>query len=320
MTTKKIPITILTGFLGSGKTTLLNHILKGNHGLKIAVVENEFGQAGLDGALIKTESTEEIIEVSNGCLCCMVRKDWMDAIEALLNSGKEIDAIVIEASGASEPLPIAQSFLMNDMDGRVQLDSIICLIDALNYENLFAQDAKIALEQLEFADFIVMNKIDLVDQEKKNFLTTAIRRVNAFAPIIEAEYGKVNIDLLLGTGRFLLTDAMEEKNNTPHQHAHDDLETFEYTARGKFFVQKMDAFFQDLNNDCYRVKGFVQFVEKPDTWYLIQKAGARVTMEPWEGEAPSKSRLIFIGRNFKIPLINKLLDDCSDAPKSVLFM
>lgn len=320
MTTKKIPITILTGFLGSGKTTLLNHILKGNHGLKIAVVENEFGQAGLDGALIKAESTEEIIEVSNGCLCCMVRKDWMDAIETLLNSGKEIDAIVIEASGASEPLPIAQSFLMNDMDGRVQLDSIICLIDALNYENLFAQDAKIALEQLEFADFIVMNKIDLVDQEKKNFLTTAIRRVNAFAPIIEAEHGKVNIDLLLGTGRFSLTDAMEEKNNTPHQHAHDDLETFEYTARGKFFVQKMDAFFQDLDNDCYRVKGFVQFVEKPDTWYLIQKAGARVTMEPWEGDAPGKSRLIFIGRNFKTPLITKLLDDCSDAPKSVLFM
>ena len=144
--------------------------------------------------------------------------------------------------------------------------------------------------------------------------------MNAFAPIIEAEHGKVDIDLLLGTGRFLLTDAMEEKNNTPHEHAHDDLETFEYTARGKFFVQKMDAFFQDLDNDCYRVKWFVQFVEKPDTWYLIQKAGARVTMEPWEGEAPSKSRLIFIGRNFKIPLITKLLDDCSDAPKSVLFM
>lgn len=112
----------------------------------------------------------------------------MDAIERLLDSGKEIDAIIIEASGASEPLPIAQSFLMNDMNGRVSLDSIICLIDALNYEHLFALDAKIALEQLEFADFILLNKIDLVDDEKKQFLTTAIRRVNAFAPILESSF------------------------------------------------------------------------------------------------------------------------------------
>ena len=317
--TKKIPITILTGFLWSGKTTLLNHILQGDHGLKIAVVENEFGEAGLDGALIKTQSTEEIIEVSNGCLCCMVRKDWMDAIENLLNSDKEIDAIIIEASGASEPLPIAQSFLMNDMNGRVQLDSIICLIDALNYENLFAQDAKIALEQLEFADFIVMNKIDLVNQEKKNFLTTAIRRVNAFAPIIETSHGKVDIDLLLSTGRFSLTDAMEEKNKTPHKHAHDNLETFSFTPRGKFFVQKLDAFFADLDSDCYRVKWLIQMVEKPDTWYLIQKAWARITMEPWDGNLPEKAKMIFIGRNFKIPLLTKLLDDCTDAPKSVMF-
>lgn len=254
MSNKKIPITILTGFLGSGKTTLLNHILAGDHGLKIAVVENEFGEAGLDGALIKTQSTEEIIEVSNGCLCCMVRKDWMDAIENLLNSGKEIDAIIIEASGASEPLPIAQSFLMNDMGGHVQLDSIICLIDALNYESLFAADAKIALEQLEFADFIILNKIDLVDNKKKEFLTTAIRRVNAHAPIIESSYGKVDLSLLLGTDRFEISDEMDKKMKTEHKHAHEDLETFNFTPRGKFFIKQLDEFFMDLDSDCYRVK------------------------------------------------------------------
>ena len=317
---KKIPITILTGFLGSGKTTLLNHILGGNHGLKIAVVENEFGEAGLDGALIKTESTEEIIEVSNGCLCCMVRKDWMDVIEKLLDSGKDIDAIIIEASGASEPLPIAQSFLMNDMDGRVQLDSIICLIDGLNYENLFAEDVKIALEQLEFADFVIINKMDLIDSEKKHFLETAIRRVNAHAPIIEASHGKVDIELLLSTGRFSLSEAMEEKSNTPHEHAHDDLQTFDYKARGKFYIRDLDAFFKDLDSDYYRVKGFVQFVEKPDEWYLVQKAGARITMEKWTENVPEKSRLIFIGRNMNTSLIHKLLDACTDAPKSVMFM
>lgn len=277
-----IPITILTGFLGSGKTTLLNHILSGDHGLKIAVVENEFGEANVDGALIKTASTEEIIEVSNGCLCCMVRKDWMDAIERLLDSGKHIDAIIIEASGASEPLPIAQSFLMNDLGGRVKLDSIICLVDGLNYEKLFADDAKIAIEQLEFADFIIMNKVDLIDDSKKLFLKENIRKVNAFTPIIEAENAKVDLELLLSTGRFDLTESMEEKAKSEHKHAHNSLETFAYRPRGKFFIKKLDAFFMDLDSDYYRVKGFVQFTENPNEWYVIQKAGARITMEPWE--------------------------------------
>lgn len=316
---KKIPITILTGFLGSGKTTLLNHILSGDHRLKIAVVENEFGKTGIDGALIKTESTEEIIEVSNGCLCCMVRKDWMDAIERLLESGKHIDAIVIEASGASAPLPIAQSFLMNDMNGRVKLDSIICLIDALNYEHLFAENAQIALEQLEFADFIILNKCDLVDEDKLQFLLTAIRRVNALAPVIRAQFGQVDLPLLLGTDRFINTKEKEAIGKKSPSHQEFPLETFEYRARGKFFLKPLDALFQDLDTDCYRVKGFIQIKEKGDEWFLVQKAGARITIEAWNGTPPDAGKLVFIGRNMKTSLLHKSLDACSDAPRSVLF-
>ena len=317
---KKIPITILTGFLGSGKTTLLNHILSGDHWLRIAVVENEIGETGIDGALIKTECTEEIIEVSNGCMCCTVRKDWMDAIERLLDSGKTIDAIVIEASGASEPLPIAQSFLMNDMGGRVSLDSIICMIDALNYEALFAADAQIALEQLEFADFVLINKCDLVDEEKKQFLTTAIRRVNTFAPIIECSYGKVDLALLLSTGRFALSEDMEAEMKSEHAHGHDDLSTWQFFPRGKFRLMELDAFFKDLDTDCYRVKGFVQIVEKWDKWFLLQKAWARITIDEWDGKTTEKARLVFIGRDMKTWLLHKLLDSCTDAPKSVMLV
>ena len=311
-----IPITIITGFLWSGKTTLLNHILTGDHGLRIAVVENEFGETSIDSDLIE-QSTEELIEVSNGCMCCVVRKDWMDAIERLLDSGKKIDAIIIEASGASEPLPIAQSFLMNDMGGRVKLDSIICLIDALNYEALLVSHPDIALDQLEFADFVILNKCDLVNAEKKQLLHTLIRRVNAFAPIIEASHGDVDIELLLSTGRFSLENINKEKEE--HTHGHNNLQVFAYTPNSRFRAKALDEFLGDLTTDAYRVKGFVEFSERPGEWWLLQKAGARFTMEPWTGNSPDESKIVFIGKNMDESLIRKLLDETTENGRSVLF-
>lgn len=129
----------------------------------------------------------------------------------------------------------------------------------------------------------------------------------------------MDISLLLSTGRFSLSDAMNERNKESRVHAHSDLETFEYVARGKFHLRALDTFFKDLNSDCYRVKGFVQFVEKPQAWYLVQKAGARITIEEWKGEEPQQSRLVFIGRNFQTSILYKLLDAATDAPRSVLF-
>lgn len=313
-----IPITIITWFLGSGKTTLLNHILTGNHWLKIAVVENEFGETSIDSDLIE-QSTEELIEVSNGCMCCVVRKDWMDVIEKLLDSGKKIDAIVIEASGASEPLPIAQSFLMNDMGGRVKLDSIICLVDALNYESLLTNHTDIALDQLEFADFIVLNKCDLVSADKKTFLHTLIRRVNALAPIMEASYGKVDLALLLSTWRFSVTVGMEEEWQEEHVHGHEDIEVFTYKTQSTFKARELDEFFKDLTTDCYRVKWFIEFTERPGEWWLIQKAWARMTMDPWTKSIPSDKRMVFIGKDMNEELIRKLLDECTEGGRSVLF-
>ena len=314
-----IPITIITGFLWSGKTTLLNHILTWDHGLKIAVVENEFGETSIDSDLIE-KSSEELIEVSNGCMCCVVRKDWMDAIEKLLDSGKKIDAIVIEASWASEPLPIAQSFLMNDMWGRVKLDSIVCLVDALNYENLLISHPEIALDQLEFADFIVLNKCDLISEEKKKFLHSIIRRVNAMAPIFDTSHGKVDLSLLLSTGRFSIQIGMEEEWKSEHKHGHEDLQVFAYTPSGKLKARELDHFFEDLTTDVYRVKGFVEFLERPWEWWLIHNAGARFTMEPWLRSTPPEARLVFIGKNIDEPLIRRLLDECSESGRSVLFM
>lgn len=306
-----IPITILTGFLGSGKTTLLNHIIRNAKWRRIAVVENEFGSAGIDTDLIE-KSTEEIIEISDGCMCCTVRKDFIEAIERLIASGKPIDHIIIECSGMSEPLPIAQSFLMNDMGGRVKLDSIICVVDAENFTGRITSATDTALDQLEFADFIIMNKSDLVSIEQMEFLEIVIRRVNYGAPIYRTSQAIVPLELLLDTTR--ISEKDEEKiRETSDEHTHSEtMTTYTYRSEFAFDTRALDAFFQSLPYEIYRVKGFVHLREKPGMRYILQKAWARVTLvldADWKWDAISNT-LVFIGESINPFLLNVELAKC----------
>lgn len=292
---KKIPITILTGFLWSGKTTLLNHIIHNANGRKIAVVENEFGSTGIDAELIE-KSTEEIIEISDGCICCTVRKDFMEAIERLLASGREIDNIIIECSGMSEPLPIAQSFLMNDMKWRVQLDSIICLVDALNITQNLTQNTKTALEQIEFADYVIITKWESSNKQILESIEDIIRRVNAYAPIINRATGNITLDLLLDTNRISLEDA-EKMAETLDEHTHSE-SMWHYVHHSDYLFDhiKLSEFFRDLPYSIYRVKWFVRLAHDSNKTFLIQKVWARFTVE--EQPNPSqeyKNTLVFIG-------------------------
>lgn len=308
--TKKIPITILTGFLGSWKTTLLNHIIRNAPNRKIAVVENEFWSTGIDADLIE-KSTEEIVEISNGCICCTVRKDFMQAIERLLSSGREIDHIIIESSGMSEPLPIAQSFLMNDFWGRVRLDSIICLIDALNIVDNLAKNTVTTLEQIEFADFCIITKGEYVGSIILDSIENIIRKVNAQAPIINVKTDQIPINLLLDTCR-ISDEEIQKITNSQDTHTHlESMKNFVYKSDYLFHHIRLSEFFRDLPYEIYRVKWFIRLANAPEKIFLIQKVGARFSIEEAKN-TPKESRntLVFIGENINPFLINVSLEKC----------
>ncbi|KAI3897704.1 hypothetical protein MKX03_005536, partial [Papaver bracteatum] len=207
----RIPATIITGFLGSGKTTLLNHILNANHGKRIAVIENEFGEVDIDGSLVasKTTGAEDIIMLNNGCLCCTVRGDLVRMIAELVSKKKgKFDHIVIETTGLANPSPIIQTFYAEDqVFDNVKLDGVVTLVDA-KHAAFHLDEVKPkgvvneAVEQIAYADRIILNKTDLVDEPAIASLTQRIRTINGMAHLKQTKFGQVNLDYVLGIGGF----------------------------------------------------------------------------------------------------------------------
>ena len=200
----KIPVTVITGFLGSGKTTLLNHVLSQQHGRKVAVIVNEFGEVSIDGQLIVKEDDEELIEFNNGCLCCTVRGDLVETINKLQQRVGTLDAILIETTGLADPAPVASTFFVADgiRDG-TRLDSFITVVDAVNLEKNLEQSHE-AQEQVAFADIILVNKTDLVSEAAIVKIERHVRSLNPLATIHRMTQGVVDIDKVLGTNAFHL--------------------------------------------------------------------------------------------------------------------
>jgi G3E family GTPase len=207
-TQDRVPVTVLTGFLGSGKTTLLNRILTGNHGKKIAVIENEFGEIGVDNELV-VNAEEEIFEMNNGCICCTVRGDLIRILGNLMKRRDRFDHILIETTGLADPAPVAQTFFVDDeMKERLALDGIVTMVDAKHIW-LHLDDADEAKEQIAFADVLLLNKIDLVPPGEVDKLEARIREMNPAARIYRTQDAQIDLDRVLNQGGFNLDRALE---------------------------------------------------------------------------------------------------------------
>jgi len=231
---KKVPVSVLTGFLGSGKTTLLNHILQANHGKRIAVIENEFGEVGIDDSLVKAgslASEENIVEMNNGCICCTVRGDLIAGLKKLIKnsqkSGKILDGVLIETTGLADPAPVAQTFFADDyVQQHMRLDGILTLVDAAHIIQHLDDEKpegveNEAVEQIAFADRILLNKCDLVEgEEQLAEVETRIRAINKTVPIKRTTNSEVEMDFILGIRGFSL-DKIIEMDDAFLEHSHD---------------------------------------------------------------------------------------------------
>ena len=209
-TPQKVPVTILTGFLGSGKTTLLNRILSEEHGKRIAVIENEYGEVGIDQALV-IDAEEEIFEMSNGCICCTVRGDLIRVLSNLMKRRDKFDYVLVETTGLADPGPVAQTFFMDeDISSEYALDGIVTLVDAFHIDQQLGRSDE-STEQIAFADVVVLNKTDLASGEGLDEIETRIREMNRMTKIVRAENADVPVDTVLNLSAFNLDQALERR-------------------------------------------------------------------------------------------------------------
>lgn len=298
------PTTILTGYLGAGKTTLLNYILTAQHGNRIAVIVNEFGEVGIDNQLV-IDADEEIFEMNNGCICCTVRGDLIRIVSNLMERSEDFDYLMVETTGLADPAPVIQSFFVDEiMRSRLLLDAIVTVVDAKYIWDHW--DSSEAQEQIAFADVILLNKVDLVSSLVLEELEQRIRGMNAIAKIHLTQHCQIPLDNVLGVGAFDLKNALSIDPEFLDEEAHDHDQTVSSVAiqtSGVVNGEKLNRWLYQLvqarGPDLFRMKGILN-MDYEDRRFVFQ--GVHMTLDgrpgrPWQSGEARRNELVFIGRD-----------------------